>query len=162
MQVLNETVADIAGRELGNRAFQALGGDVERSPEMGLEGVEAAADTGPQDREDAAFDFNREMRETRLRVDELLAEGSIEEAEAYMEERRKLFVTNGFNIRKLNQAYFAFHGTYADSPASVNPIGGQLQRLRSRAPDSGSFVRTGSRFSSYQEFLESLAALDGE
>ena len=162
MQVLNETVADIAGREIGNRAFQALGGDVDRSPEMGLEGVEAAADAGqPQDREDAAFDFNREMRETRLRVDELLAAGLIDEAEAYMEERRKLFVTNGFNIRKLNQAYFAFHGTYADSPASVNPIGGQLQRLRSRVPDVGSFVRTVSRFSSYREFLESLDALEG-
>ena len=163
MQVLNETVADIAGREIGNRAFEALGGGVAQGPEMGLQGVEAVADTEqPQDREDGAFDFNREMRETRLRVDELLAEGLIDEAEAYMEERRKLFVTNGFNIRKLNQAYFAFHGTYADSPASVNPIGGQLQRLWSRVPDVGSFVRTVSRFSSYQEFLESLVALEGE
>ncbi len=162
MQVLNETVANIAGREIGNRAFQALGGDVDEDLEMGLRGVEAAADVEQQDQEDGAFDFNREMRETRLRVDELLAEGSIDEAEAYMEERRKLFVANGFNIRKLNQAYFAFHGTYADSPASVNPIGGQLQRLRSRVPDVGSFVRAVSRFSSYQEFLESLDALEGE
>ena len=162
MQVLNETVANIAGREIGNRAFQALGGDVDEDLEMGLRGVEAAADVEQQDQEDGAFDFNREMRETRLRVDELLAEGSIDEAEAYMEERRKLFVANGFNIRKLNQAYFAFQGTYADSPASVNPIGGQLQRLRSRLPDVGSFVRTVSRFSSYQEFLESLDALEGE
>ena len=163
MQVLNETVADIAGREIGNRAFKALGGDVDQGLEMRLAGVEAVADTGQrQDREDGNFDFSREMRETRLRVDELLAEGLIDEAEAYMEERRKLFVNNGFNIRKLNQAYFAFHGTYADSPASVNPIGGQLQRLRSRVPDVGSFVRSVSRFSSYREFLESLDALEGE
>ena len=163
MQVLNETVADIAGREIGNRAFKALGGDVDQGLEMRLAGVEAVADTEPpQEREDGAFDFSREMRETRLRVDELLAEGLIDEAEAYMEKRRKLFVTNGFNIRKLNQAYFAFHGTYAGSPASVNPIGGQLQRLRSRVPDVGSFVRTVSTFSSYQEFLESLDALEGE
>jgi len=163
MQVLNETVANIAGREIGNRAFQALGGEVDQGLEMGLQGVEATPDAErPKDRDDGAFNFNREMRETRLRVDELLDEGLIVEAEAYMEERRKLFVANGFNIRKLNQAYFAFYGTYADSPASVNPIGGQLQRLRSRVPDVGSFVRAVSRFSSYQEFLESLAALEGE
>ena len=163
MQVLNETVADIAGREIGNRAFQVLGGEVDQGLELGLPRLEATADAErPKDREDGAFNFSREMRKTRLRVDELLAEGLIDEAEAYMEQRRKLFVTSGFNIRKLNQAYFAFHGTYADSPASVNPIGGELQRLRSRVPDVGAFVRAVSRFSSYQEFRESLYALEGE
>ena len=163
MQVLNETVADIAGREIGNRAFQALGGEVDGSPEMGLQRGGSTADAErPKDREDGAFNFNRVMRETRLRVDALLAEGLIDEAEAYMEQRRKLFVTNGFNIRTLNQAYFAFHGTYADSPASVSPIGGQLQRMRSQVPDVGSFVRAVARFTSYQEFLESLDALEGE
>jgi len=55
------------------------------------------------------------MRETRIRVDKLLAQGRIEEAEAYMEERRQEFVAHGYYIRKLNQAYFAFHGAYADT-----------------------------------------------
>ena len=77
-----------------------------------------------------------------MRVDELLSDGLVDEAEAYMEERRRRFVANGFHIRKLNQAYFAFHGTYADSPASVNPIGGQLGKMRSLISDLGTFVGT--------------------
>jgi hypothetical protein len=49
------------------------------------------------------------MHVTRLTVDELLAEGKIDEAESYMEERRRIFWDNGFqHLRKLNQAYFAF------------------------------------------------------
>ena len=78
-----------------------------------------------------------------MEADRLLADGRIDEAEAYMEERRKLFVENGHNIRKINQAFFAFNGTYADSPASVSPIGDQLHRLRELTPDHlGTFIRT--------------------
>ena len=109
--------------------------------------------------DDDAFDFDVEMRKTRRRVDDLLADGSVEEAESYMEERRKLFVANGFNIRKLNQAFFAFHGTYAESPTSVSPIGDQLHQLRDRMPDLGTFIGTVSRMSSYDKFLETLQRL---
>ena len=48
-----------------------------------------------------------------------------------MENRRQFFVKNGYNIRKLNQAYFAFHGTYADTASSISPIGEQVIELRS-------------------------------
>ena len=51
----------------------------------------------------------------------LLAQGKIEEAEAYMEERRRFLAANGHFIRKINQAFFAFHGSYATSPASISP-----------------------------------------
>ena len=98
------------------------------------------------------FDFRAEMHSTRLRVDELLADGLIEEAEAYMEERRQFFVEHGFSIRKLNQAYFAFHGTYAESPASVSPIAGELRKLREAAGNLRSFIYLVSAVSSYQEF----------
>ena len=97
---------------------------------------------------------------TRKRVDELLAEGRIEEAEAYMEERRLLFVENGSNIRKLNQAYFAFHGTYAESPTSVSPIGDQLHTFRDLSPDLATFIREVSQVSSYDDFLKKLARLE--
>ena len=100
----------------------------------------------------AVFDFDAEMRETRARVDELLAQGMIEEAEAYMEERRQLFVANGHLIRKINQAYFAFHGTYATSPSSVSPIGDQMRRLRAQSKSLEEFLRTVASFGSYQEF----------
>ncbi|MCW1968790.1 MAG: hypothetical protein KIH69_011830 [Anaerolineae bacterium] len=91
------------------------------------------------------FDFNREMRVTRLRADELLAEGKIVEAEQYMEERRAIFVRNGYQIRKLNQAYFAFYGAYNAEPggsatAGRDPIGPAVQRLRQQSANLGDFM----------------------
>ena len=157
MQTLNETVADIAGREIGNRAFRKLGGAPEPQRSDGERDEE-----GVGLKDENTFDFDREMRETRLRVDELLAQGRIAEAEAYMEERRTLFVDNGFYIRKLNQAYFAFHGTYADSAASISPIGDQLHQLRALTPDLGAFIRTMAGISSYRQFLDKLQQLGAE
>ena len=118
----------------------------------------ANPDEGALDGDDG-FDFNEEMQRTRLRVDELLEEGKIEEAEAYMEERRLVFEEHGFHIRKLNQAYFAFHGTYADSPSSVSPIGDQLHEMHELVPDLGDFIDIVSGMSSYTEFLDVLANL---
>jgi hypothetical protein len=85
-----------------------------------------------------------------------LAGEETEKAERYMEERRQFLADNGYYIRKLNQAYFAFHGTYADTPTSVSPIGGQLEELRERSPSLGDFVTTASGISSYEELLEML------
>ena len=143
MRTLNETVADIAGREIGMRAYEKMTGEPPATPGP------AHSDHGTDEHR---FDFRAEMHSTRLRVDELLADGLIEEAEAYMEERRQFFVEHGFSIRKLNQAYFAFHGTYAESPASVSPIAGELRKLREAAGNLRSFIYLVSAVSSYQEF----------
>ena len=94
------------------------------------------------------------MRETRIVVEEFLLDGNIAEAEQYMEKQRQIFVENGFYIRKLNQAYFAFHGTYANSPMSISPIGEQVKVFRSRFQDVGSFIKEISKVGSYNEFLE--------
>ena len=147
MTTLNETAASLGGRELGDLAFQRLGGVI--------------PPPSPPSTQAEGFDFNAEMRETRGRTDELLGQGLTEEAEAYMEERRRFMVDNGVNIRKLNQAYFAFHGTYAEHPGSVSPIAGQIRELRSRSPDIGAFVRAVAAFGTYEEFLEHLEADGG-
>ena len=110
--------------------------------------------------ENDQFDFKNEMHSTRVKVEMLLAEGRISEAETYMEKRRLLFVMNGYTIRKLNQAYFAFHGTYGDSPASVSPIAGQLRLLRDNSSSLGSFIRVVGQFGSYKEFVEYLENLN--
>jgi hypothetical protein len=73
-----------------------------------------------------------------------------------MEKRRQLFVANGFLIRKINQAFFAFHGTYATSAASVSPIGDQVRQLRERSTSLEDFLRTVAQFGSYQELLDYL------
>lgn len=150
---LNETAADLAGNELGDLALLALGEELPPPP------APAAAGRGATPSEPPAFDFAAEMRETRLHTDDLLAEGKVDEAEAYMEERRLLFVEHGYPIRVLNQAYFAFHGTYAESPASSSPIGPQVRRFREHTDSVGDFVRRIREFSSYREFLDYLDTL---
>ena len=155
MVTLNETIANVAGAELGDRAFMMLGGEIPPPPLSAAQASGAAAGDAAQ-----AFDFQAEMRRARLRVDELLAEGDVEGAEAYMEERRLVFVENGYPIRKLNQAYFAFYGTYADLPASSSPIGGQVHRLRELIPDLGDFITQVAQISDYSQFLDMLTELE--
>ena len=167
MVTLNETLADIVGREIGDRAREMLleGEALPPSPCLSPDGDCAtplpAPESGRHDR-DEHFGFNEEMRETRLRVDELLAGGKVDEAEAYMEERRLFFVENGYPIRRLNQAYFAFHGTYAENAASSSPIAGQLHRFRELSPDLQTFVLRMADISSYPQFLERLEDLERE
>ncbi len=88
------------------------------------------------------FDFEDALRETRMQVDAMLEAGLVEEAETYMEERRRLINAEGYNLRKLNQAYFAFHGTYATGPGSTSEIGPQMETLRSLSPSLKEFVKT--------------------
>ena len=157
MRTINETVANVAGREIGDLAFVKLGGEI---PELEHSALPNPVASNPHVVGVAAaesFDFQAEMHATRLHVDELLAEGRIKTAEAYMDRRRLQFVDNGYKIRKLNQAYFAFHGTYADSAASVSPIGDQVQEYRSLSPGLGSFVSGMSSFETYEDFLADLA-----
>ena len=146
MTTLNETAATLGGWEIGDRAYEAMTGIAyERKPPG-----------PPSERDPNAFDFTAEMRETRQRTEELLAEGNIEEAENYMEERRRELLDRGYRIRKINQAYFAFYGSYATSAASISPIEGQMRELRARSESLEDFLKTVAAFSTYQEFLDYL------
>jgi hypothetical protein len=150
MFTINETVADLAARELGDTAFARMGGDLSVSPSRYLSGEERA----PR--------FTLEMRETRLRAGELLAQGQVEEAEQYMKERWWFLRLGGYRLRKLNQAYFAFRGRYAESAGSVSPIGDQVKELRGLVSSVGSFVQTVSKVSSYPGFLDLLERLKAQ
>ena len=155
MQTINETMVDMAGREIGDLAFQMLGGVIEPPPHD--DDREGSSHAGIEDED--AFDFDKEMRETRRRVDDLLAAGAVEDAEAYMEERRRFFARNGAYIRKLNQAYFAINGTYAEQPESSSPIGDQMREIRALIPDPKAFISAVSRVSSHESFLKLLERL---
>ena len=150
MFTLNETAADIAGRELGDKVFERMGGDLSVS----------SSRYAPE--EDRFPDFTRVMRETRIRVEELLREGKIEEAEKYMREQQWFLRLRGFGLRKLNQAYLAFRGRYAESPASVSPLGEELNELLALLPSVGDFIREISHVSSGAEFTELLERVRGE
>ncbi len=149
---MNETVASLVEEELSLELARIY------YPEIYLQKLEAKGEE--EKREPEEFDFNAFMRETRLQVDELLAAGRVEKAETYMEERREELVEKGYYIRKLNQAYFAFHGSYATAPTSVSPIGGQLKELRERSPSLAHFLRTVAQMRSYQDLLDALAGYE--
>jgi hypothetical protein len=83
------------------------------------------------------------MHQTRVMVDEILAQGKIQEAESYMEARRVFFWDHGYHIRKLNQAYFAFYGAYADQPqgaAGADPVGTAVRLLRAQSSSLADFI----------------------
>jgi hypothetical protein len=146
MVSINETTANFVGRELAYR-IRGL------PPPTYTDEPEQRPAPRPTPKPDE-FNFNREMHETYEQTAALLKEGKITEAEAYMEERRKLFVARGYSMRKLNQAYFAFYGSYADGgfAGSVNPIGGELRRLRRASGSLKAYIDAISRVSSFEEY----------
>ena len=147
LTTINETVAEIVGNEVGDKILKQYYPELVREDEP---------DSPPSTTDPPSFDFQLEMRITRQQVDRLLAEGKIEEAEAYMEARRLEFVANGYPLRVLNQAYFAFHGSYGTSPASTSPIGPKLERLRDLAPDLATFLETVRTFTSVEDLDRTL------
>ena len=144
MTALNETVATLFGDELGARLYHELYGGPPPPP--------VAQEAGASPVAPGAFDFTREMRQTRVQAEELLREGQIAAAEEYMEQRRQLLLSHGYYLRKLNQAYFAFHGAYAEGPAAVSPLGRQVRGLRVGSASLGDFIHTVERFGRVEDF----------
>lgn len=150
LTIMNETVADIIGEEIGRRVLERF------YPDMAQELAEREASAEREDKEPPAFDFRKEMRHTREVVDQFLTLGRIRDAEEYMEIRRLLFVENGYPIRKLNQAYFAFHGSYGTGPAASSPIGPKMETLRSLTPNVHTFLRVVRSFTSPDDLDRAL------
>jgi hypothetical protein len=158
LRTMNETTASIAGGEVGTYVLHKHYPELlasSPSPEQVSFNGELLPPGSFQ--EPVPFDFRAEMHETRVTADELLAEGKIEGAEAYMEQRRAVFWENGFLLRKLNQAYFAFHGAYADSPggaAGQDPVGPAVRALREQSNSLADFINTIAWMTSFDELQE--------
>jgi len=144
---LNETVASMISKELGWLVFATY-----YSPEPDV--FAPSQNNLPSD----TFNFNQQMREIRIKVDNYLAQGQINEAEQYMKEKREVLESKGYYIRKLNQAYFAFYGSYADSPTSVDPIGEDLRLLRKNSPSIKDFLDTVSTFRTRQDLNQAVSS----
>jgi len=140
---INETLASMVGKEIGSIVCEKY------YPEYG-NGV------NQNQTAESEFDFNQEMREIRKTVDKYLARGEIEQAEEFMEQKRQYLVSMGRYIRKLNQAYFAWHGTYADRPTSISPIGLELKELRSQSASLKDFLNAVAVMTSRQDLSDSI------
>ena len=153
LTAINETVAEIVGDEIGDWVYvHVYGEEIPPAPPVS-EMIEPVV-------EPEVFDFRAEMRKTRLEVDRLLDAGEVDAAEAYMASRRLEFVANGYPLRVLNQAYFAFHGSYGSSPASSSPIGPALERLRGRLSDLPEFLRTVRGYTSLRDLEQAVGPLE--
>ena len=152
VRIINETVASLVDVELGQKIVARYYPEYLPTPVD-----ETTLAPQPQEQEPPAFDFRVEMAETRIEADALLAAGQIQEAENYMEERREVFVENGYNIRKLNQAYFAFYGAYAAVPGGAqgsNPIGPMLRDIRDNTDSVQDFLHTVAPITSLADLEE--------
>ena len=140
---MNETLANIISKEIGSIICEGY------YPEYGNDGNQNQT-------AESEFDFNQEMKEIRKTVDKYLAQGEIEQAEEFMEQKRQYLASMGHYIRKLNQAYFAFHGAYADRPTSISPIGLELKKLRSQSASLKDFLNTVAAMTSRQDLRDSI------
>jgi hypothetical protein len=157
VRTINETAANLAGGAIEERVLARYYPELLPSPTPTPD-PEAPPVPTPEPPE---FDFVTEMRQTRIQTDDLLAAGKVEQAETYMELRRRVFVENGYGLRKLNQAYFAFYGAYASDPgggaAGANPVGDPVQELWAASASIKDFLETLAPISSREMLLDALA-----
>ncbi len=160
LRTMNETTADISGGEIGAEVMRKYYPElVDNASLPDLKRLSFNPFDSTPAPSSPPFDFNHEMHTTRVTVDALLAAGKINEAKSYMEQRRQLFVQNGYTIRKLNQAYFAFYGAYADVPggaAGENPVGPAVRALRAHSKSLADFINRIAWMTSFDELKKAV------
>ena len=131
MRTVNETVADIAGREIAERVRRKY------YPPGSPPAPPAArpAPRVPAERED----FGTAMRRIRRETEALLARGDLEAVDRYLADQRRRLAAEGYYLRKLNTTYLAFFGSYSGGGNSFEP---PLRRLRERSPSLAAFLET--------------------
>lgn len=132
MRMLNEITADIVSSEIASRVFRKYGW---RMPEGHRNCL------------------REELRPIRITTEQLLAEGRIEEAEAWMEGQRVLLCEQGSCPRKINQAFLALCEAYGGGAEGDNPIPGAMRQLRTRYPTLKAFLEDIRELSFFEEFL---------
>jgi hypothetical protein len=181
IRTINETVASLAGDELGLKVMRRYYREALQKEHPDLvepRPLEAPdlnpATPPPAQRDPGEFSYNNALYETRVKVEELLtearrlkaagqsaeAQAKIVEAENYMEEQRQFINSHGYGIRKLNQAYFAFYGAYADQPggaAGSDPTGPSVVALRAYSPNLHQFLDRVSSILTLEDLQKAVA-----
>jgi hypothetical protein len=159
LRTMNETTASLAGKEIASAVIARYYPEREPPPPPPVAETPQLETQSAEPPSPPEFDFREEMHTTRLKVDDLLAAGKIDEAETYMEQRRQFLWEHGYQIRKLNQAYFAFHGAYADVPggaAGSDPVGPAVRAFREKSASLSDFIINIARLSSFEELQQAL------
>lgn len=151
LRIINETVASLVDQEIGQMVIERYYPEFLPPPQIENQSTPPSASETPE------FDFQAELADTRIMTEKLLADGHIEDAEAYMEQRRREFLEHGYHIRKLNQAYFAFYGAYAAEPGGAqggNPIGPMLREIQAHSPSVRAFLDAVAPITSLDDLKE--------
>jgi hypothetical protein len=146
LRTLNETVANIAAADLADLV-------VRRFP-LSAEAAAAVDSAAPQE---TAVEVDTVLTDLRLEVEALLAQDRVAAAEALMERRRQELAERGIVFRRINQAFFASRGLYADTGGAIDPIGDKLEELRGRAGSVEAFLEMVAGVSSEAELDAMLA-----
>ncbi|NWF69666.1 MAG: hypothetical protein HXY40_11325 [Chloroflexi bacterium] len=145
-RIINETTARLFGEEIGPLVLRRYYPDLYVPPPQTPQASAPVTRLLLQPIQPAGFDFGVELGKTRFNVDRMLAAGQVVEAESYMEARRSFFAENGYFLRRLNQAYFAFYGGYqsrrSGGAGGGDPIGPAVAALRAASPSLLQFVVT--------------------
>jgi hypothetical protein len=152
LRTMNETAASLFGKAVSRLVLERYYPD-QLPPSAAPTPLPSPPGVPP------AFDFRAEMHQTRIEVDALLALGKVDEAEAYMQVRRQVFWDHGYHIRRLNQAYFAFYGAYADEPggaAGIDPVGEAVRTFWDRSPTPAEFLKRIGKIRSFAELEQHL------
>jgi hypothetical protein len=160
LRTLNETTATLSGRQLEALYLEKYG-DLDLSASDEPPPTATPAPSGSPAPTAAPFDFTTAMRALRTQVEAMLAQGQVTEAETLMNEKRDEFAQQGYYIRKINQAYFAFNGFYATGPGSIDPIGPKLESLATKLGSEGAFLERARSITSVADLDAALAAISG-
>ena len=181
IRTINETVASLAGDELGLEVMRRYYLDTLKQEHPDLVDPQPlkppdpeASEAQPAAPRSNEFSYNNALYETRVKVEDMLAaarqlkaagqtaaaEAKIVEAEQYMEERRQFINSHGYGIRKLNQAFFAFYGAYADQPggaAGRDPTGPNVVALRAYSSSLRQFLDRVSSILTLKDLQKAVA-----
>jgi len=189
-RIINETVADLFGKEIAQSVMARYYPELVTQAENVTVGTQNRVSAQQQTPD---FDFGYAMNQTRMKVDHYMAhiaamerkrdlaeiagsiaitdaytaitDGLIDEVEAYMEARREIFYANGYQIRKLNQAYFAFYGGYQGGIAGIggeDPIGPAVRDIRAMSPTIHDWIVTLRSITSRDELIQVRDAMEAE
>lgn len=155
LRTMNETTANISGNEIALAVLKKFYPEFVPAPAP----APATNSSQPAVSQPEEFSFQKEMHKTRVQVDALLAAGKIAEAEAYMESERQILWAHGYQIRRLNQAYFAFYGAYADVPGGAqgtDPVGPAVTALREKSSSLADFIHRIAAMNTFQQLENAI------